>query len=226
MVNAPGNRKRFYAVDPDFDPERAPVRFRLTYAGRLESNGSAKHKHEIRKALHPQLKRLWEVEPNLSSTTAHFTEEHGPMVPPESPFLTPETLASNFQLNGFRFVPLVNKSAETVASVDILYLRAGLPGGVLVGGDIDNRLKTLFDGLKMPTAMEQLGGYTPEPDEDPFYVLLEDDRLINHVSVETDTLLTPTPSAGGQWLKNDARLIITVHVKLARVTMDNMHLGR
>ena len=45
------------------------MKFRLTYEGRLESNGSAKHKHEIRKALHPQLKRLWDVEPNLLGWT-------------------------------------------------------------------------------------------------------------------------------------------------------------
>jgi hypothetical protein len=34
---------------------------------------------------------------------------------------------------------------------------------------------------------------TPGPDEDPFYVLLEDDKLITHLSVTTDTLLEPVP---------------------------------
>ena len=41
------------------------MKFRLTYEGLLKANGSTQHKHEIRKAFHPQLKRLWEVEPNL-----------------------------------------------------------------------------------------------------------------------------------------------------------------
>jgi hypothetical protein len=163
---------------------------------------------------------MWEIEPNLSSTVEAFSTRS---VPPESPFLTPKTLAAKFQRDGFRYVPLVNKSAELVASLDILYLRYGLPGNVLAGGDIDNRLKTLFDALTMPASKQQLGGAIASEGEDPFYVLLEDDRLINQVSVETDTLLEPTGLADGKGDWNDARLVITVHVRPYRVTMDNMH---
>lgn len=224
MVNAPGNEKRFYAVDPEFDPERAPVKFRLTYDGRLESNGGALHKHSIRRALHPQLKRLWQVEPNLSTTASTFMNVlMAEGAAPESPWLTPEGLAKNFQRDGFRYVPLVNKAAELVASLDILYLRYGMPGNVLVGGDIDNRLKTLFDALTMPGSKQQIGDAMPGPDEDPFYVLLEDDRLINQVSVETDTLLDPPKVTDNKGDWNSARLVITVHIRPTRVTMDNMH---
>ena len=223
MVNAPGNEKRFYAVDPEFDPETAPVKFRLTYDGRLESNASAKQKHEIRRALHPQLKRLWGVEPNLSSTATAFDHVLVAQSAPESPWLTPEGLAKNFQRDGFRYVPLANKAAELVASLDILYLRYGMPGNVLVGGDIDNRLKTLFDALTMPASKQQIGDAVPGADENPFYVLLEDDRLINHVSVETDTLLDPPKATDNKGDWNIARLVITVHIRPLRVTMDNMH---
>jgi len=223
MVNAPGNRKQFLAFDPEFDPEHAPVKFRLTYEGRLESNARAPQKHAIRKVFHPQLKRLWEVEPNLSSTTAAFTEDFNRVVPRDSPFLTPGTLADSFKRDGFRYVPLVNKHAELVASLDILYLRCGLPGDVLKGGDIDNRLKTLFDALTMPASAQELGGAVPEVGEDPFYVLLQDDRLVTQVTVETDTLLQPITSAQGRWDWNDARLVVTVQLRPSRVTMDNMH---
>ncbi len=52
---------------------------------------------------------------------------------------------------------------------------------------MDNRIKTLFDGLKMPREAQDLGPYlTPAVGEDPFYCLVEDDRLITSVSVETD----------------------------------------
>ena len=67
-------------------------------------------------------------------------------------------------------------------------LRPELPGQTLiVGGDIDNRLKTLFDALRIPKV-----GETAEPQEggiSPFYCLLQDDSLINHISVTTDILL-------------------------------------
>ena len=35
------------------------MQFRLVYQGLLRSNGDARHKQEIRRALHPQLRELW-----------------------------------------------------------------------------------------------------------------------------------------------------------------------
>jgi hypothetical protein len=40
----------------------------------------------------------------------------------------------------------------------------------------------------MPTNKDEISGL-PRDDEKLFFVLLEDDRLITHLSVETDTLL-------------------------------------
>jgi hypothetical protein len=48
---------------------------------------------------------------------------------------------------------------------------------------------------------------SPSQDENPFYCLLEDDRLISKVSVDTDTLLQPIEKEPNA---NDARLVITV----------------
>ena len=42
----------------------------------------------------------------------------------------------------------------------------------------------------MPNS-DQLGGKTPKPEQDPFYVLLADDRLITRVAVTSDMLLEP-----------------------------------
>jgi hypothetical protein len=48
------------------------------------------------------------------------------------------------------FAPLVSSRLKLVAEFDVLFLRPGM-GGVLTGqGDIDNRLKALFDGLSVP----------------------------------------------------------------------------
>jgi hypothetical protein len=71
-----------------------------------------------------------------------------------------------------------------------LFLRRDTPGGLVEnGGDIDNRIKVLLDGLRMPNIVRELGGDGFEPDENPFYCLLEDDKLIMKISVTTDRLL-------------------------------------
>jgi hypothetical protein len=58
-------------------------------------------------------------------------------------------------------------------------------------GDLDNRVKTLIDALKMPAQCSELAGATPSADEDPFFCLLEDDRLIYDFRVQSDRLLIP-----------------------------------
>jgi len=75
-------------------------------------------------------------------------------------------------------------------------LRNDAPGALIRSGDLDNRIKTVFDALRMPTNVDELGGYdAPAEEEDPFYCLLEDDYLITHLSVETDRLLEPSGQA-------------------------------
>ena len=87
-------------------------------------------------------------------------------------------------------------------------MRTDKPGSLIKSGsgDIDNRLKTLFDALRMPKSKDELGRYAGVPglDEDPFYCLLEDDKFITRLVVETDMLLRPAASS------NDTHLIITV----------------
>jgi hypothetical protein len=63
---------------------------------------------------------------------------------------------------------------------------------------------------------------TPSEDEKPFYVLLEDDKLISRLTVETDTLLKPI---GNEMNKSDARLIITVKLRPAHLSWDNVAFG-
>jgi hypothetical protein len=79
--------------------------------------------------------------------------------------------------------------------LDILFLRRDQPGGVVRhGGDVDNRIKVLLDGLRMPDRVEELGGLAIDADENPFYCLLEDDKLITEVNITTDRLLVPRDS--------------------------------
>jgi hypothetical protein len=77
---------------------------------------------------------------------------------------------------------------------------------VLQGGDVDNRIKTLFDALRIPTLDEQKKN---APKEDPTYCLLESDTLISGFHVDTGRLLMP------ETIKpNEVHLVIEVAVRV------------
>jgi hypothetical protein len=170
-VNAPGwplPLRRILLADPDIDPEAPAMQFRLTYAGPLFSassgNNRVEHKHDIRRALHPQLRAYWDHHPFLREWRGH---KDGPTHDYNSRQLMRDELADRFARCGYRFTPLVTREWELYCAINILYVRPGWPGNVL--HDIDNRLKTLFDALRLPADSSQLGKHvTPQPDENPF----------------------------------------------------------
>jgi hypothetical protein len=204
--------------DSDQAEDETTMRFHLTYEGPLlgSSTGSprARHKHEIRKVFHRQLKYLWQ---NTWLHEMNYGAWPGSLIEPRTPLN--EALASIYGRGKYRFVPLVREQFTLTCSLDILFLRADVPGRLVQSGDIDNRLKTIFDALRMPTNDSEMGDYAVGPDEgeDPFYCLLEDDKLISHVAVATDMLLEPI-----QGTVHDARLIIDARITPYRVTHANI----
>jgi hypothetical protein len=203
--------------DPYFDPDGETMQFRLTYEGKLLGNGNASHKHEIRRVFHPQLRRLWNETRSLRAMRDPVVDLVEVNRGPDRSRV--EGLAERFTRNNYQFVPLVSRDLDvSFCGLDILFLRPDIPGSILRSGDIDNRLKTLFDALRMPTGRGELGGYDyPEKDEKPFYCLLEDDSLVTKVSVETDLLLEPVNDA---FDVNDARIIVAVTIQPASVRLD------
>jgi hypothetical protein len=112
-----------------------------------------------------------------------------------------------------------------VCSLNVLLMRPQPPGR-LVGhaGDIDNRLKTLFDALRMPSAQElDQAGVTAKllaPNEDDWpmmFCLLQDDALITSVSVETDRLF-------GDIEDPKAVVVVAVDIKGTRTSLENLPL--
>ena len=199
-----------------FEKMGVALQFRLTYDGHIYGSGNGgdhSHKHDIRRVFHSQLKRHWEVYPQVKRMAEIQFDANGG----KSQL---DCLADDHARFGFRFVPLVHKSGEftefmPIVSLDILFLRSGRPGGVLKSADIDGRLKTIFDALRMPDLKQEIGSLTPALDEDPFYVLVSDDRFIGNVSITTDTLLQPTAAAGMAGFNDahDARLVIQVKIQ-------------
>lgn len=204
------------------------MEFRLTYAGPLYATQRdpmpgkppkhTENRHDIRRAMHLQLKRLWRESKTLSGTRVDaevITDVETVAICNEA-----AELAKKHAHYGFNFVPLVTEELDLMCSLDILFLRPDRPGGAVWGGDIDNRLKTLLDALRIPEAGENYSSRMPTEDEKPFYCLMEDDRLLTRVSVDTDRLLEPID---GHYKAEDARLVLTVKIQPYNAVMGNLH---
>jgi hypothetical protein len=157
------------------------MRFTLTYTGSLKASGRPDHKHDLRKEFHSQLKVLWQQLPLVDYK--EWYENQNPA--------TQVKVNLNRKVGSFRFVPLVSPDLDLVCELQITMLRPEPPGALITKcGDIDNRLKTLFDSLRVPKNENELPkGLKASPDEVPFFCLLEDDNLITAVSVRTDRYL-------------------------------------
>lgn len=220
---AVGPSWRFIKLDPACDEAAEWMEFRLTYEGRLlgasRTNSRAAHKHEIRRIFHRQLAHLFKLHPafvGVQPTSQEELDQLGKSGAASLMFTRAHqdqryrNRLKEFERGAYQFFPLVTRSLSLLCSVQVLFLRPDLPGGIISSGDIDNRMKTIFDALRIAHGVSELGGFeTPAEDERPFFCLLEDDSLINHAAIETDTLLQPI---GNEWDANDARLIITVRL--------------
>jgi hypothetical protein len=118
-------------------------------------------------------------------------------------------------VKGHDFVPVVRRRLNMICNLNLTFLRkVEAEGLVHQGGDIDNRIKTLFDGLRMPDQGDEIP--TCEVQFSPMHALLESDSLIVGFAIRTDRLLD-----GGAVPINWVHLLIEVHVSVTRVTMEN-----
>jgi hypothetical protein len=144
-------------------------RFHLRYTGKLPSNGNTESKEAVRAYLAPQLAELWKRSPlstlQPEDVPAHFsTDRYG----------TP-----------FRFI--VARALNLRCELDVLILHGSNQDPAYTTGDVDNRLKTLLDGLRTRNRRE-LGKAAAPVDPTTGYadVLLEDDSLVEGLRVRTE----------------------------------------
>src|SRR5215204_4570704 len=133
----------------------------------------AEHKYGLRLKFHRQLRHLWEIPPCLLAG-----ERIGPSVlllesGSDNVRHDVESIAKRHSHYGFNFVPLVTKELVLIFSLDMLLLRPRVTIDSAWTGDVDNRLKTLIDALRVPEPNERW-------------------KLLTKVSLETDHLLIPT----------------------------------
>jgi hypothetical protein len=215
MTNAtPGAKMASVQYSVGSVPSRGGgMRFVLVYKGPLHSKGDLKDIHAIRKQFHPQLQQQWEVNPALAALAGTKPEISPTIIPgfdPPSPV--------KMTHGSFCFAPMVVKRFHLVCSLDITFLRPEDTGDLVRhGGDIDNRIKTLFDSLRVPSESE-VAKLSPDADENPFYCLLEDDRLIAGFQVKAERLLVPDTASR----KGYVELMIGVVVWPTRITYENI----
>jgi hypothetical protein len=193
--------------------------FCLRYKGPLPANSGPREKHTIRRAFHPQLRALWNEHPLLAGSSTipliglRESTSAGDEADPQNPFVRAtrtEWIASKHRRGAFYFTPLVTKELELICGLDIQFFRREAPGGLIQrGGDIDNRIKTLFDALRVPDE-GQIDRIGPADDEVPFYCLLQDDVLVTAFSVRTERLLEP-PVVG----EKPTDVALTINVRIA-----------
>ena len=206
---------------------RPEMRFGLTYDGSLKAASQrdtrSAEKWSIRRQLSPQLEELWSVHPALQGIQLGYPAKVGTgsqlIIDTKSPQFGPASakakLREGIAVGEHIFLPLVRNELKLTCSLDILFLRKGEAGSVVNhGGDIDNRLKVLFDGLRMPNRDEL--ALTKDPIKSPFYCLLEDDQMITSLAVRTDRLLTRVDAPS-----NQVRLIIDVIVSPTAMLISN-----
>lgn len=104
------------------------MEFRLIYGGLLlgasRNDPRSKHKHDIRRVFHDQLKVLWNISPNIKNWEVPSPEgrlEKAPI-----------GLARWLNLNGVGYVPLSWEGLGVACRLDILMLRPESPGQTLI----------------------------------------------------------------------------------------------
>jgi hypothetical protein len=213
------------------------MRFHLVYSGPLSASGNKSKPDEarnIRDQFSPQLKYLWESHHALKVLeNSAWVPRPGNRAPAISGNATPfddgsqihqarmimpdmfVNLCEPISHGPKSYVPLVRKSLDLNCGIDILFLRQGDPGALVnQGGDIDNRIKTLLDALKMPDS--DASSKWPQR-ADVTHCLMESDTLVSDLNVSTDRLLfsqTEKP--------NEVHLVIEVEIKILRVGAWNM----
>jgi hypothetical protein len=197
------------------------VEFTLYYRGPLKANGTQAHKHELRQYFHKQVKELWN-QPPLNRNREFLDPSHEPTGISGNVVVTKHEEVSVVRpVGAYKFASVVSSAINLVADLTIDFLRPEPPGAIVTqGGDIDNRIKTLLDALKMPSEPQDLPkGVSPTTDENPFFFcLLEDDNLITSLNIKTDRLLEPNV------LPTEVVLLIHVRTRPTIGTFGNLGL--
>jgi hypothetical protein len=191
------------------------MEFRLTYQGPLladrgkdnERQSRVKLMHTMRRQFHEQLSELWRLDGRLKHIGAGFIETEDVSTGVKTKVSGLDEIAQRYGRDGIRWVPLVAEHAGVACGLNILFLRHEPKGGIIQSGDLDNRINTLFDALRIPDKKQIPDDVDPQKEPAPFYCLLSNDKLIAEFRVTADRLLVPSAVPQGD---SDVHLVIEV----------------
>jgi hypothetical protein len=158
----------------------------LEYKGELPSgqNGHSDAKQELRRVFSSQLRLKWRDSPQLSfwdqSTFPYATRG-------QWHYESPEDVNPFYKVNvcGYDAMPLITWHNQLGCSLEITVIGDTRSAAAIINaGDLDNRLKVLFDGLRMPHGPKEVPAPMFGNGAEPMFCLLEDDSLIQKFSVE------------------------------------------
>ncbi len=130
----------------------------------------------------------------------------------ENKFCRDDPVRPFFQVlsNGYRFIPLVSRRNRLLCELTITLHRREGGFHPVIGGDLDNRIKTVFDALRMPRRNNEIHWSLSGDGKTELFCLLEDDSLISKISVETaprsdydDAQPPPAPGSPGDPVRVD-----------------------
>jgi hypothetical protein len=119
-----------------------------------------------------------------------------------------------------RFFAIARARFKVKCSLKIDLLVNHEPGSVLTKkGDLVNRLKTLLDGLRVPTSQQEIKSFTSTEKlaTDEYMCLLENDVMITALQIEMARFLAPSPNAGEDYVKAN----IAVAIEPTEQTFEN-----
>ncbi|WP_050524297.1 hypothetical protein [Pseudorhodobacter wandonensis] len=191
------------------------MKLTLIYEGPLKGNSAGTdEKGAIRHALSPQLSNFWQG-------TEFLRDWKNPeyWLPTDYEGLSlSQALANEHLKYGVRFVPLAFKKLNLKCRLKITLLAAQNQFTLMTSGDLDNRVKTLVDGLHIPASEQEMSDFLKSQyKEAPLYCLMADDDQITEFSVRQEVLWSATQE---DFHKGIVKAIIEAEVYPALVTID------
>lgn len=185
------------------------MKFKLLYFGDILTNPKKRAQHiaDIRMQFHPQLKKLLEHTPWTNMTK----------------YMMPGAVKSPIStrhIGGIDWNPIITPNLKLLAEIDIQLLHPEIVG--VAHTDIDNRVKTILDGLRCPQNEHEIGENTPK-DIGPIYTLLDDDHLVTKLTVNTSHLLSSHMfDAQKSRTEDTVFILLDVNVRVAEGNLENL----
>jgi hypothetical protein len=195
------------------------MRFSLKYEGELKSttdrNTRVKHKNRLRWHFSDQLDELM-MRGDFTRMPRHESDVVKPI--DDKGFRIHSTKISGQDFEQVWYIPVIDRTLNISCSLHVRIDRPERPGSLFErggenGGDLDNRIKTLLDALRVPHNVNEARRSETRPDLNFCVCLFDDDSMVTSLYIETRPSLRPLP-------RGHVELTIDVEIRAHDLTFD------